>query len=90
MVSASLNVERCQVQTRLGDVLLLEQVVGDLSGHELVHELHGGRHQPPHHLVNHLGLIQHVRVEESVPGIKTIIKCGMPSKHVSLIHWLNV
>ena len=67
MISASLYVESCQVQPGLGNVLLLKQVVGDLSGHELVHELHGSRHQAPHHLVNHLGLVQHVGVEEPIP-----------------------
>ena len=35
--------------------------------HELVLVLHGGGHESTHHFVNHLDLVEHIRVEESVP-----------------------
>ena len=72
VISASLNVESCQIKPGFRNVLLLEQVVGDLARHELVHKLHRGGHQTPHHLVNHLGLVQHVGVEESIPVHKIV------------------
>ena len=82
MISASLDIESSQVEARLGNILLLKQVIGDLTRHELVHELHGGGHQTSHHLVNHLGLIQHVRIEEPVPDNNThvIVKCDTISQ----------
>ena len=67
VISASLNVECRKVQPGFRNVLLLEQMVGDLSRHELIHELHRGGNQAPHHLVNHLGLVQHVGIKKSVP-----------------------
>ena len=35
--------------------------------HELVLVFHGGGHESTHHFVNHLDLVEHIRVEESVP-----------------------
>ena len=50
VVAAALDVERGQVEAGEGDAALLEQVVGDLAGDELVLVLHGRGHQASHHL----------------------------------------
>ena len=73
-VLTSLQVERHQVEARERDILVLEQMVGDLLGDELVQSLHGGGGQATDHLVNHTRLVQRVRVEERVLQLRTTEK----------------
>ncbi len=53
MVSTPLNVEGCQVEARVGGLLLLKQVVGDLVGYELVQSLHGGGRHTTDQVIQH-------------------------------------
>ena len=53
MISATLNVEGCQVEARVGSLLLLKQMVGHLVGDELVQSFHGGSRHTTDEVIQH-------------------------------------
>ena len=62
----SLDVERCQVETRELVGPLFEQVVGDLVRDELVKCLQRGSQQTVQQFVDHTDLVDDVRIHENV------------------------
>ena len=53
MVPATLKVESCQVQARVGGLLLLKEMVGHLVGDELVQSFHGGCGHTTDQIIQH-------------------------------------
>lgn len=66
VIAGPVNVQGYQIHAGVRNAVLLEQVVGHLAGDELIQRLHRRSHQAAYHLVDHMLLVEHVRIEESV------------------------
>lgn len=66
VIATPMNVQGYQVDAGVRNAALLEQVIGHLAGDELIQGLHRRGHQAAYHLVDHVLLEEHVRIEETV------------------------
>lgn len=66
VISGAMNVQGYEIDTGVRNFVLLEEMIGDFAGDELIHGFHGSGYEASYHLVDHGLLVEHVRVEETV------------------------
>ena len=66
MVPSPLNIEGSQIHTREGNLSILKQMIGHFFSHVVVEVFHLDSCEAPHQFIDHVFLIELVRVKEKV------------------------